>query len=236
MNSFLKYQRTTGLITILSGILALGCLFAGAMAVDYNFDAFTNPSLLLNYSSIRGYLKLFVLLDMLGYYLLLLPVIFYLYQLQKNLSNWSIVFACCGLLYVFTGAIGCGLLTGSAPELMTSYSAASPGEQYIVKTIFNSSFNAVYHGLWNTLEVLLAGIWWTGTGFLLLKKYRGIGLFTIITGIITLLDSAGEMAGIKFITDLSLNTYLILSIIWAEWMGFLLYSKKAFAVVSAISG
>jgi hypothetical protein len=228
MNSFLKYQRTTGFITIFSGILALGCLFAGAIAVDYNFDAFTNPSLLLNYSSIKGYLKLSVLLDMLGYYLLLLPIVFYLYQMQKNLSYWSILFACCGLLYVFTGAIGCGLMTGFASELLTSYNTATTEQQYIVKTIFNGPFDAVYHGLWNTLEVLLAGIWWTGTGFLLIKKYRAIGLFTIITGIITLLDSAGEMAGIKFITDLSLNAYLGFSIIWAMWMGILLFSKKAF--------
>ena len=45
--TLLRYQRTTGIITILSGLLALACMLAGLIGVNYNFDAFSNPLLIL---------------------------------------------------------------------------------------------------------------------------------------------------------------------------------------------
>ena len=76
----MSYRFIVGAITILSGIIALWCLYTGADAVDYNFDAFSNPLIALNYSTNHGQATLFLLLDMFGYYLLLLPLVFYLHQ------------------------------------------------------------------------------------------------------------------------------------------------------------
>jgi hypothetical protein len=50
MKYFNNYDFMVGAITLLSGILALACIIAGAMAVEYDFDAFTNPVLVLDYA------------------------------------------------------------------------------------------------------------------------------------------------------------------------------------------
>jgi hypothetical protein len=43
----LANQKAVGIITLLSGLLAAGCLVTGMVGVNYNFDAFSNPLLIL---------------------------------------------------------------------------------------------------------------------------------------------------------------------------------------------
>lgn len=213
------YRFAIGAISILSGLLALACLLVGAVAVEYNFDAFSNPVLTLNYAHNHQLAKWFNLLDMFGYYLLLLPLIFYFHQQYKYTSPWSSLFTFSGLAYVLTGALGAAILAALWPDLMIDYSTASDENKTIISTVFRATTLLVTKGMWNILEVLFAAVWWMGLGRMIYKESKSLGIVTIIAGLFTLMDATGNMTGVQILSDIGLNVYLLLGILWPIIIG-----------------
>ena len=226
MKYFSDYRFITGAITVLSGLLALACLLVGAMAVEYNFDAFSDPVLTLNYVSNYQLAKWFNLLDMFGYYLLLLPLIFYFHQQYKYKSPWTSLFTFSGLAYVFTGALGAAILAAIWPDLMVDYSMASSENKTVIITVFKATTLLVTKGMWNILEVLFAAVWWIGLGKMICNESKSLGILTIITGISTLMDATGNITGIQVLSDIGLNAYLLLGIIWPVIIGISLIKRS----------
>jgi hypothetical protein len=128
------YKRILGSITILAGIISAACILLGAIAVDYNFDAFSDPALVFHYAHNYSIAYWFLLLDMTGYYLLLLPVIFYLHQQYKYQSPWVQLFTFSGLAYVLTGAIGAAMLASVWPQLMQQYNYTTGDQRSLEHT------------------------------------------------------------------------------------------------------
>lgn len=216
--------------SLLAGLLTLGCLVVGAYAVNFNFDAFSDPLLTLQYSGNYQLARWFNLLDMLGYYLLLLPIAFYLQRQFKYNSPWTSLLTCCGIGYIFVGAIGAALLAAVWPELMKAYLIASTSDQEQIARIFSSVTIMVVTGMWNILETLLSAVWWIGIGSLMYKEKKALGLFTIVTGMFTLLDSIGNMLEIKTMSEVGMNGYLVFAIVWPIWMAVYLLKEKGSSV------
>jgi hypothetical protein len=64
------------------------------------------------------------------------------------------------------------------------------------------------------------------TGILLLKTNRkAIGLVSVITGGACVLDGFSGMIESAALHEITLNVYLYISILWAFWMGVLIYRK-----------
>ncbi len=223
----MNYRFIVGAITILSGIIALWCLYTGADAVDYNFDAFSNPLITLNYSANHQQASRFLLLDMFGYYLLLLPLIFYLHQQYKFQSSWTPLITFSGLAYVLIGAIGAAILAAIWPALMQDYLSAADQNKEWTAGLFKTTTLLVTKGLWNILEVIFATGWWIGTGKLLYRENKWLGAVTIATGLSTLADAIGNMAGWNSLAEAGLNLYLVLGIAWPVVMGISIIRKTA---------
>ena len=221
----MNYRFIVGAITILSGIIAIWCLYTGADAVDFNFDAFSNPLIALNYSGNHKQAGLFLLLDMFGYYLLLLPLIFYFHQQYKFQSSWTPLITFSGLAYVLIGAIGAAILAAIWPELMKDYLDATGDNKEWTTGLFKTSTLLVTKGLWNILEVIFATAWWIGTGRLLYRENKWIGMITIATGLSTLADAIGNMAGWNGLAEAGLNLYLVLGIAWPIVVGISIMRK-----------
>lgn len=222
--SLLKQQTTVGVVTILSGLLALACMIATFMAVNFNADILSDPLLILTTTGTNASaLRWSMILDMFGYYLLLLPVIYMMHDWMKERSVWSNIITFCGLAYVLIGSIGASILAVIWPKIMTSFPIVSPAEQQILKANFALINDMVYGGMWNLLEMVFAAVWWIFTGYLLLKNnFRFIGWLTIITGISCLGDAKSGILQIGWLHELSLNIYLLLAIVWAIGMGIFL--------------
>jgi hypothetical protein len=229
MKYFNNYDFMVGAITLLSGILALACIIAGAMAVEYDFDAFTNPVLVLDYAQNYRLAELFLYLDMFGYYLLLLPVIFYLHKQYKYGSPWINLFTFSGLAYVLTGATGAAMLAAFWPGLMQDYLLPANENNAVLIEIFKAITLLVTKGFWNMLEVIFAAVWWIGTGRLLYKEKRILGVVTIAAGIFTLADAIGNIAGYPLLAETGLNFYLLLGIAWPVYIGIVLIRKAIFS-------
>jgi hypothetical protein len=223
-----NYRFTIGAVTIASGILALLCMIVGALAVEFNFDAFSNPVLALQYSKNHQLAKWFLLLDLFGYYLLLLPVIFFIHQQYKYRSPWIPLFTFCGAAYVLTGSIGAAMLAEVWPGLMQDYLSATAQNQETIALQFKVSTIAVTNGLWNILEVLFAATWWIGIGSLLYRDKKITGILSIAVGAATLIDAVANMAELHLLAEIGLNIYLLLGIIWPLVIGVTIIRQSGF--------
>ncbi|MBL0183855.1 MAG: hypothetical protein IPP96_16840 [Chitinophagaceae bacterium] len=226
--SLLQQNKTVGVLTILSGKIALLCMILAAIGVDFHFEVFNNPSLMLTLPGVNAAAsKWSMICDMLGYYMLLLPVIYYLHDWMRDKTPWSNLLTFCGLAYVLIGCIGAAILAVAYPQALHAYPAAAPEMQQIIKSNFEWVNSMVYGGMWNLLEVVFAGMWWLFVGVLLFKAaHKGIGLLTVILGCFSLLDGFSGMIENAALHETALNVYLYGSIVWALWIGGLIYRKS----------
>jgi hypothetical protein len=219
--NFGKQQTIAGVVTIVSGVLALACMITGLVALDYNFDAFSDPLLILSMHGVNvSAARWSMILDMFGYYLFLLPVIFLLHRWIKDKSCWSYLVSFCGSSYVLIGALGASVLAAVWPSILSLYPKAEHEMQMILKTNFLFFNEMVYDGLWNLLEMFFAGMWWILTGIILYKNNISfIGIFTTVLGLCSLLDGFAGVFEISTLHQFALNAYLFLAIVWAITVG-----------------
>lgn len=126
---------------------------------------------------------------------------------------------------MLTGALGAAILAALWPELMIDYLAASAENKAVISTVFKATTLLVVKGMWNILEVLFAAVWWIGLGRMLYGESKALGILTIITGLSTLVDATGNIIGVQSLSDIGLNVYLLLGIVWPIVIGVSLIKK-----------
>jgi hypothetical protein len=226
-------RRALGWITLLSGLLALACMVVGLHAAQYDVDAFADPLRLLDMTGVdRRSLRAFMMLDMLGFYLLLAPIVLASHRFLKERTPWAQTLTACGLAYVLIGAMGAAILAAAWPTILASHSVAAPAEALLLRSNFALVTQLVYDGLWNTLEVLLVGIWWCGLGLALWQKNRGFALLTLVTGLFPLLDGMAGMFALAPLHEAMLTGYLVMSIVWPVVLGVALLRAERTASAS----
>ena len=227
MNDHQSFQRFAALAAIISFPLTLGSIVLSGMALDFNMEASTNPALLLSVGADGASLSRWgMILDMLGYYLPLLPVALFLWRwLGPRDPYWVLFYTSCGLGYILIGAIGAVILAAVHPPLISAYAQASVEQRPALETVFSAVWNMVYGGMWNILGELLAGIWFVGVGLLLRSERRIFSIVTMILGISALLDSLGMILNFEGLALLGLSIYVVLAPIWALWLGIDLLRK-----------
>ena len=228
MNDHRSFQRFAAWTAMLSAPSAYASVIVLLIAVDYNFDAFSDLRILLVTGAVgAGFLRWSMWLDMFGYYLLITPLTLVLWRWLKHRDPDRIgLYTLCILAYVLIGAMGAAILAAAVPPLMISY-AEDPGQGPIIEVVYFALMNSVYGGLWNVLEEFIAGIGWIGIGSFLRKERNGIGIITMILGTSCIADSIGVILGLESIASIALNIYLFLAPLWALILGINLLRKPA---------
>jgi hypothetical protein len=158
--------------------------------------------------------------DFFGFYLLLLPLAFYLHHLFKaEASDWMNLFTACGLAYILFGAMGAAILADVFSSQAVAYAETTGYAQQVHTAIFEAFGAAIQRGVWGILDPILAGIWWTGLGLLLRKNRRILGGYTLVLGLINLLGGFCAALGIETVAGFCLNVYFLMAPIWAFWLG-----------------
>lgn len=226
--NLLSKNKPVALITILSGIVSIACLLLAAIGANYHFEVFNNPALLLTLPGVDASAsKWSMICDMFGYYMLLLPVIYYFHDWMKNKTAWSNLITFCGLAYVLIGAIGAAILAVVYPKSIESFHQANAAAQPLIQSGFEFANTLVYDGMWNLLEVVFAGMWWLAIGTLLLKqKTKAASVVSVITGLFALLDALAGILSIAPLHELALNGYLYGAVIWAFVIGVVIYKNR----------
>ena len=214
MGDHQSFQRFAALAAIISFPLALVSIVLSIMATDLNMEASTNLAFWLSWISIGAdgarLLRWALILDMLSYYLPLLPV--------------ALFYTACGLGYILVGAIGAAILAAVHPPLISAYAQASVEQRPVLETAFSAIGNMVYGGMWGILDTLLVGIWFLGFGLLLRGERRLFSVFSIILGILALLGWLGVILSMEAIALLGV-TYGLFAPVWALWLGIDLLRK-----------
>jgi hypothetical protein len=231
-----SFQRWAAVAAIVSAPLALASIFLPLPAIDYDVAAFADPlSLLRRGAAAAGLMRASLLADMLGYYLLIAPLLMVLRTwLEPRASAWSRLYTGCLLVYVVVGAAGAAMLATASPRLMLAHAAATSADQrFAIESIYSTLWDAIYGGLWNIFEELLAGTGWLGIGLLLRRERPVLGVVTIVLGAACLLDGAGNVFGWKTAADAGLYIYLLLAPAWALAVGITLLRHPLPAQVPA---
>jgi Domain of unknown function (DUF4386) len=221
MNNDASFQRLAAVTSILATLLACGSIGVQALVLGVNTDPFSNPtSILMTGADGANLFRWGMILDIFGYYLLLVPLALLLWsRLQPKGMNLVTLYTFCGLAYILVGAAGAATLAAISPPLIEGYGHASAQQQQMYEVVFSGFINVVYVGLWNLLESSLSGIWWLGIGLLLRREQPALGIFTTVLGIFALLDALGRILNIQLIYTVGLAGILLFIPIWTLWFG-----------------
>ncbi|WAC15196.1 hypothetical protein [Dyadobacter pollutisoli] len=222
----MQYRVLVGFICILSAILSIACLGVGVISVDYDFEAFSNPQLVLYHATHYRAAYWFNILDMFGYYLLVLPLIMYCHQQYKFRSPWLGTFTVCGIAYIVVGAIGAAALAVAWESLLQLHLTAEGTAKETIEIVFVTITTIVTKGFWNILETLFATVWFAGAGRFLYNENKFLGALGVITGAGTLLDGAGNIAGLNGLAEIGLNIYLLFSIAFIFVAGVVFITRR----------
>jgi hypothetical protein len=69
-------------------------------------------------------------------------------------------------------------------------------------------------------------VWFIAIGNFIKKEHLGWGWFTIIVGLLSAFDFAGNAIDFKAISEVALNLYLVLAPVWAIGFGLALRQNK----------
>jgi hypothetical protein len=108
MNDNHSFQRFAAVIAIVSFFTAMASNVLQGIPVNFNSNVTTNPVLFLSVGpNGAGLLRWGLILDMLGYYLPLLPLaVFIQHWFKAKNPIWVRFYTTCGLGYILIGAVG----------------------------------------------------------------------------------------------------------------------------------
>ncbi|MBK8699290.1 MAG: hypothetical protein IPN29_06980 [Saprospiraceae bacterium] len=203
-----------------------------AGAVNFNFDFFSYPTLIFSLPNVNiGMLRWSMIADIFGYYLLLLPALFYLHGWLRGKTPWRNLITFCGTAYILAGAIGASILATTWTFFLLKFPTASPDQQETLKLLFESFSLMVGNGIWNLFDTIVCSVWMFGIGIYMRQEAKFLGWFTMFVGFVTFLDGLGNILELKAMADISVNLYLVLAPTWAILLGMaILKNKFSFSV------
>ncbi|HVZ57698.1 MAG TPA: hypothetical protein VG870_13655 [Chitinophagaceae bacterium] len=222
-----SFRRAAAFTAIGSGLVGLVCLWLGVVASGYSDDLFYDPGVILDAprtSSLAA--RWSMLADLFGYYLLVLPLVFYVHGWLRSRTPSAPLLTFCGAAYVLLGVLGAAILSVIMPSLMDQYPLRGNTEQMTLRYLMRLINDLVYGGIWNLGSLLFGSAWWLGLGFHLQKKTKVLGQVTVLLGLLTALVVLTGMIGWQQLSELATNIYLVLALIWAVWMGIAILGEQ----------
>lgn len=213
---------------VASAPLALACLYTALAAAGFDLAALDDPA-----ASVRGgaqvaeLLRVSMILDALGYYLLIAPAVILLgHELRAADDGLASLLTASGLGYVLVGAIGASVLAAVCPPLVIALEGAAGAERDAITLVLGAAFDAVHGGLWNFLEMILGAVFWLGAGALLRAKRPRFAVLTIVLGIAAAADALGEVTRVPALASAGLTAYSVLAPLWALCFGLLTWRER----------
>lgn len=164
--------------------------------------------------------------DLLGRYMLLGPLVVYLYRrLRAEESRLARLASASGTLYIAIGALGSAILASSLPPLSIAWETASGSDGQAIRWIFETLTRIVIFGLNGLLAPLAATVFWTGTGLLLKDKQRFLGVFSMTIGIAAAVSWLGAATSTPQLSSLA-SPFSVFGVpLWSLVMGLWIWRR-----------
>jgi hypothetical protein len=140
-----------------------------------------------------------MILDMLGYYVLLAPLFVAvgrrLYDLgQQGAALWTIG----ALMYVTAGSVAEMALAYGVPPLLHGYAQASNSEQQQFVVMLTALGEAAVRGVWQTFDPIVTGAWAVASGLALGRLgHRLLGTVGAALGSVAVLFAGLRATGVQ---------------------------------------
>lgn len=225
MNDEPSFKLIAAISTMAAGLVQLATGMFQFLAIDFDFEAVADPASLITLGGQAAEtLRWGLLLEIFGFFLLLVPAALYLwYWLRPHHPKLVSLYTVCGLAHLFIGAAGAATRLGVLPKALQAYSQASGAEQEMLAVAFQM-FTDVYFGGLIVTETILLSIWLLGIGLEAQRERRAFGLFTTIVGVGYLLNVGAIMFGIEQMAA-PLQAIFILFPIWTFWLGIVIWRR-----------
>ncbi len=227
MNDKTVFKGIAAVSAILAAPVQLIFLSIGFLAIDFNAEIMADQSLMIALGDQAAEMfRWGEVLDIFGFYLLLIPVALYLrHWLHPHRPNLVDLFTLFGLGSIFFGVAGAAIRFGAMTEMMHAYVQASGAEREMLAALFQVLIDVIFSGL-STLEILLMGGWVLGMGLVLRRERRAFGLFTTMLGIAYLVTVAGVLFQIDAIIVAFTGIVVPLFPIWTVWLGIAIWRRE----------
>lgn len=226
-----RFQRATALSGIIAASFSYVLMFTLLQAVSFDLSVLGEPTELLAIGSEGATVFKWTMIgDIIGQYLLLLPLVLFLgYWLRSRDHLLVTLLTVGGVVYVVVGALGVSINAAVFPELMTQYADAGPDQRAMLETVFTAFANATMVGTWGIFVRLIGGLYWVGIGTVLRHERRYAGFFSVLVGLFALLSAFGNVVQVDPLIGMGTLGYLLGFPAWALWLGLILYRNPQIA-------
>lgn len=224
-----KYNNLVSLawISIAAGIFALASIILTTAGANYHAAVFKNPVLLLGTTQANvQMIKWGLVFSMFGYYLLLLPAVFYFRSYINYVTTWGPLISWCGASFILLGAVTAGILSVLLPAYISEFPIATAVEQVSLLRNFQLSEYFIIIGIRNIVSATMASAWFLGIGYALKKDQPGFGTATMVLGIASFLEAFGSITGYYVMAEHFFDIYLVLGAAWPVWLGIELLARN----------
>lgn len=236
MNDQTSFRRIAAVTAILGALLVLAATVVLSMAVDFDFDFLANPGDLITAgldADAAGLFRWGSILEMFGYFLLLIPLTLYLwYWLRPRNSRLVTLYTVLGLISIVLGVIGATIRASIWPAMMTAYPQAAEAQRQVLQVVFGSITDFTFEGLYG-LDSILAGLWWLGIGTVLVAERRILGIATAVLGMVIFGAGIGWLFQVDPLARLEL--FYFFEPFWMLWLGVVMWrgAEKSEQIVEA---
>lgn len=231
----LDFQRVAAISAIIAAPFSYLLTFTLLRAVSFDFTILATPNELIAIGKSEALVfKWTMLLDVIGQYFLLFPLVLFLWYWLRGKANRTVTLVTIGgVFYIFIGALGVSINAAVFPELMMQYADAGPEKRPMLKTVFTTFATATMVGMWGIFVRLVGGLYWVGIGIPLRDERMYVGYFTVGLGLVTLVSAIGNGLQIAPLIGVGTLGYLLGFPIWSLWLGVILYRNPAIAGVDS---
>ncbi len=218
-------QRLAAGSAILAGVLGIVSITLVLIGVRGNLDLMSNQAALITLGSEAAvFFRWGEFLSLFAFYLLFIPVAFYLWTwLKADRPSLVALLTLCGLAGILIGLIGASLRTGVLPAMMSAYPQTGEGERRMIELIFKGFTDLIFQGI-APLEGFFTGVWWLGIGLILRYRRRALGILTAFLGVALLGSSIGSYLQLAMLKSLD-QAYFFLPF-WVIWLGLVIGRRQ----------
>jgi hypothetical protein len=213
-------SRLAGMTAIVSAPIAFASAAVTLSGADWDSKIFETPTRLLAYgASAANAVRIGMVLDVIGYYALLVPVLLLLHRaMARRRPDLAAIATFAGATYIIVGATGAGILSAVWPSALNDI--GDPGADAAgITASFDAITNGVVLGMWNIVGSAAIAVWLLIVGSMAWGARRAFAGFTVIIAIAAAVDTIATALNVEAVSSVALQVYIYTAPLWAAWLG-----------------
>lgn len=213
-------RRLAGVTALASAPIAFASAAVVLSGVEWDSEIFETPTRLLDYGAAAAdAARIGMVLDVIGYYALLVPVLLLLHRsMQRRRPDLAAIATFGGATYIIVGATGAGILSAVWPAALNDIGEAGADTAAITAS-FAAVTDGVVLGMWNIVGAGALAVWLFIVGRMALSARRGFAAFSFLVAIAAAVDAITTALNIDDVSSIALQVYIYAAPIWAAWLG-----------------